>query len=140
MEDKMNDASPSENFFLESARVHGNLYGTSFEAVRRIHARERICLLDVDMNGVIQIKNSGLHVSSYVFIAPPSLDALKQRLSKRGTETSEQLSLRLKNSENELEYGLKSGNFDLVLVNDDLELSIQTFKNYLGSIFPELKS
>lgn len=126
------------NFFLENAQVHGNYYGTSMEAVRHCHMNRKICLLDVDVNGVKQIKSSNLLLNAlYIFIAPPSIDILRQRLLGRGTESIDQLNIRLGNAAREIEYGETPGNFDHVVVNEFLENSTKDVYTLIHKKFPD---
>lgn len=87
---------------LEYAEVHGNFYGTRKDAIKEHLAAGRDVLVDVDVQGARSIRNSsdGVITSALVdvFLAPPSMEILTQRLHKRGTETPEQLQLRLQNA------------------------------------------
>jgi len=85
-----------------------------------VQKKGKICILDIDVQGVQKVKESSLE-PKYVFIAPPSMEALEKRLRGRGTETEEQMQTRLGNAAAELEYGQAEGNFDKVFVNKDLE-------------------
>ena len=76
--------------FIENAEFSGNMYGTSKTAVEEVLARGRICILDIDVQGVKAVKETDLS-PMYVFIQPPSLEVLEQRLRDRGTETEESL-------------------------------------------------
>ena len=107
--------------FLEYAEVHGNLYGTSLKAIEDVSSDGKICLLDIDVQGVKNIKALGNFSANYIFIAPPSVEILKKRLTGRGTETSESIERRTNNAIDEMEYGVKEGNFDHVIVNDRLD-------------------
>ena len=118
MEVKIKENSEN-NFFIEYANVHGNLYGTSRKAVEFVQTQGRLCILDVDVQGVKQIKGSNF-LCQYIFIAPPSIQSLEQRLRLRGTENEDQVKLRLKNAKLELEYGYTNGNFDEIIVNENL--------------------
>ena len=109
-----------EGDFLEHAVFSGNMYGTSRAAVAVVAAEGKVCILDIDMQGVKQLKTSGL-VAKYVFILPPSLEVLEQRLRERGTETEASLEKRLGAARAEMEYGRGEGNFQVVIVNDQLE-------------------
>ncbi|XP_040829576.1 guanylate kinase isoform X4 [Ochotona curzoniae] len=80
--------------FIEHAEFSGNLYGTSKAAVRAVQAMNRICVLDVDLQGVRNIKKTDLR-PIYISVQPPSLDVLEQRLRQRNTETEESLAKRL---------------------------------------------
>ena len=109
-----------EGGFLEHAVFSGNMYGTSRAAVAVVAAQGKVCILDIDMQGVKQLKTSGL-VAKYVFILPPSLEVLEQRLRERGTETEASIEKRLGAARAEMEYGRGEGNFQVVIVNDQLE-------------------
>ncbi|XP_058073652.1 guanylate kinase 1-like isoform X3 [Magnolia sinica] len=116
--------------FLEFAHVHGNLYGTSIEAVETVTDSGKRCILDIDVQGARSVKASSLEVVS-IFICPPSFEELEKRLRARGTETEEQVQKRLRNARAELEQGNTSGLFDHILVNDDLETSYTNLKKIL---------
>lgn len=108
--------------FLESADVHGNLYGTSFEAVRSVAAAGRACILDIDVQGVASCRRAAFDVGAYVFVAPPSVDVLEARLRGRGTETESSIAKRLANAAGEIgKAAALSGGWDGWVVNDDLE-------------------
>lgn len=90
--------------FLETAEFSGNLYGTSIAAVEQVQAKGKVCVLDIEIEGVKQIKNSHLD-GLYVFIEPPSIDELERRLRGRQTETPESLQMRLDTARREIVYG-----------------------------------
>lgn len=71
----------------------------------------------------------------YIFIAPPSMDLLEQRLIGRGTESEESLKTRTQNAREELEFGLKDGVFDVVVVNDDLEKAVKEFGSAVKDLY-----
>ncbi|KAJ3056950.1 hypothetical protein HK097_002328 [Rhizophlyctis rosea] len=122
----------AEGKFVESAEFAGNIYGTSFAAINNVLSLGRHVILDIDMQGVLILQNK-LQSSTtsaaplfpspplFLFIAPPSVEALESRLRGRGTETEESLQNRLSIAKKELEWGLKSGSVDSVVVNDDVE-------------------
>lgn len=99
MEKAINDGK-----FIESASFCGNLYGTSKEAVEQVIKQGKVCVLDIDVQGVKQVKKTNLN-PYYVFIKPPSLEVLKNRLTMRKTESEESLNHRLKVASEEMEYG-----------------------------------
>uniref|UniRef100_A0A2K5DCM4 Guanylate kinase n=1 Tax=Aotus nancymaae TaxID=37293 RepID=A0A2K5DCM4_AOTNA len=80
--------------FIEHAEFSGNLYGTSKAAVQAVQAMNRICVLDVDLQGVRNIKATDLR-PIYISVQPPSLRVLEERLRQRNTETEESLEKRL---------------------------------------------
>ncbi|XP_015439875.1 PREDICTED: guanylate kinase isoform X1 [Dufourea novaeangliae] len=116
--------------FLETATFSGNLYGTSKRAVEDVQREGKICVLDIDMQGVKQIKQSSLD-PIYVFVKPPSMDELEKRLRDRQTETEESLQRRLSAARTEIEYGEKPGNFDMIIINDNLPKAYEELKEFI---------
>ncbi|GMP97366.1 hypothetical protein CsSME_00045653 [Camellia sinensis var. sinensis] len=117
--------------FLEFASVHGNLYGTSVEAVEVVADAGKRCILDIDVQGARSVSESSLE-AIFIFICPPSFEVLEKRLRDRGTETEEQIQKRLRNARAELQQGQSSGLFEHILVNDDLETCYESLKKVLG--------
>ena len=103
--------------WLEWAQVHANFYGTSRAFVREQLAAGKNLLLDIDVQGARQIMDSGLD-SVTVFIMPPSLEVLRQRLESRGTDSPETIALRLENAKKEIAV---KHLYQYVVVNDDLD-------------------
>ena len=104
----------------------------------RSHILGLICILDIDVEGVKSMKATKFR-PNYVFIAPPSLEVLEQRLTKRGSETEESLKKRLDRAVIDMEFGETKGNFDLHLVNDDLNRAYSQLEEFLKSRYSELK-
>ena len=96
-----------------------------------------ICILDIDVQGVKSMKKTDFN-SNYVFISPPSMSVLEQRLRSRGTETQESLETRLKLAVTDLDYGNEEGNFDIVIVNDHLEKAYLELEKFLKEKYPSL--
>eukprot|EP01018_Ginkgo_biloba_P005369 Gb_14812 [translate_table: standard] len=117
--------------FLESASVHGNLYGTSIASVEAVADAGKRCILDIDVQGARSVRNSTLD-ALFIFICPPSFEELEKRLRGRGTEKEEQVQKRLRTARAELELGKNSTLFDHILVNDDLETCYLRLKEILG--------
>ncbi|XP_055808311.1 guanylate kinase 2-like isoform X2 [Solanum dulcamara] len=113
--------------FLEFASVHGNLYGTSVEAVEVVADAGKRCILDIDVQGARSVRASALE-AIFIFISPPSFEELEKRLRARATETEEHIQKRLRNARAEIEQGKSSGLFDHILVNDDLETCYEKLK------------
>jgi len=109
-----------EGKFIESAEVHGNVYGTSFQTVRDQQEAGKICILDIDVQGVRNVKASEM-AAHYIFVQPPSMDILEERLRNRGTEKEEAILKRLANAQGEMDYGAEEVAFDRTIVNNDLE-------------------
>ena len=124
--------------FLEHATFSGNTYGTSKAAVQSIVEQGKICILDIDMQGVIQIKKTDLN-PLYVFIKPPSMEVLEKRLRGRKTENEENIQKRLSVAAAEIKYGEAKGNFDLIIVNDNIEVAGNEMINFLKPIVEELQ-
>lgn len=103
--------------FLEWANVHNHYYGTLKYDVEEILEGGSDVILEIDVQGALQVKNK-MPGAVTVFIAPPSMEVLEQRLRGRGTEKEEDLRVRLKNAELEM----KSRHaYDYVVTNNDLE-------------------
>lgn len=127
----------SDGKMIEHAEVHGCLYGTSISSVEAVLSTGRICLLDIDVNGVKQIKKNPKINAKYVFLMPPDMDELERRLLGRGTESKEQIEVRLKAAEDEMEYATGDDDpFDLLLINGDIQESEKTLVKNLKEWFP----
>ncbi|KAJ8272978.1 hypothetical protein GJAV_G00095750 [Gymnothorax javanicus] len=121
--------------FIENAEFSGNMYGTSKASVQDVQAKNLICILDVDIQGVMSIKKTDLN-PIYVSIQPPSMEILEQRLRHRQTETEENLQKRFERARKDMELSKEPGIFDLVIVNDNLEEAYGKLKD---GLFDKLK-
>ncbi len=115
--------------FLESAEVHGNYYGTlRSTVVEQLHDGVDV-LIDIDVQGARQIRadeNSAIRDAvADIFIMPPSLDELRRRLNKRGTETPEQIETRLHNAAAEMEAW---HDYRYTIVSGSVEEDLQKFR------------
>ncbi|GMM28788.1 guanylate kinase [Martiniozyma asiatica (nom. inval.)] len=123
----------SNNAFIEWAQFSGNFYGTTIASVRHVaQILKRTCILDIDMQGVQSVKKTDLN-PRYLFLSPPSIDALRERLQGRGTETAESFEKRIAAAAAEMEYSKTPGAYDKIIVNDDLERAYKEFKEYILS-------
>lgn len=105
--------------FLEWADVHGNLYGTlKTEVEAKLH--EGSLVLEIDPQGAFNVR-AMMPECVMVFIAPPSLETLRERLVNRGSETAETLERRMADAVEELEC---ADRYDEVVVNDDLDEAV----------------
>jgi guanylate kinase len=111
------EALASAGEFLEWAFVHGHRYGTSRVQVARELAAGHDIILEIDVQGAANIRQSGIDAVS-VFILPPSFAVLSARLVARGSEAADDLALRLRNARGEVEHYRE---FEYVLINDDAE-------------------
>ena len=110
--------------FLEHAIVHGNHYGTSFEAIESVIGNGKICILDIDVQGVENVKKSPKIDQSkvvYVMLVPPSLEELERRLRGRSTDSDEVIVRRLTRARDEMEYMKREDYWNAILVNDDID-------------------
>jgi guanylate kinase len=115
--------------WAEWARVHGHCYGTSAQALEQTLAAGRDVLLDIDVQGARQICRR-FPESVTIFILPPSLEVLEQRLRSRGTDPPEAIALRLQNARREM---AQTDAYRHVIVNDDLATAIAEFIAILES-------
>ena len=125
--------------FIEYAEVHGNYYGTSVEAVKSVQTKGQVCILDIDVQGVQNVKKSALN-PYYIFIAPPSMEDLEARLRGRGTEKENDIKKRLANAKGEMDYGKEPGNFDKYLVNGDLSTASADLNATIKTWYPHLSA
>jgi len=114
------EAGIREGRWAEWARVHGHYYGTSARVLERARVAGRDVLLDIDVQGAQQICRR-FPESVTIFIRPPSLDVLEQRLRARGTDGPEAIDVRLQNARREME---QSGLYEHTIVNDDLNTAV----------------
>ncbi len=106
--------------FLEWAEVHGNYYGTSRSWIETEMSAGRDVLLEIDWQGAQQVRKS-FPGAIGVFILPPSLKALQQRLSGRGTDSAETIARRVAAAREEMRH---VDEFDYVIINDDLQQAL----------------
>ncbi len=101
---------------LEWAEVHGGRYGTPRAGVEAKIAEGKQVVLEIDPQGAFQIRDL-MPTSVLLFVRPPSMDELRRRLQGRGSETEEQVAVRMRTAERELEL---VGTYDHVVINDDV--------------------
>jgi len=106
-----------KDIFLEYAKVYENFYGTSKEQVEKVINSGKDCLLDIDVQGGISLMEKNIK-AVYIFIAPPSLDVLKERLFKRSTDSVEVINKRLSVAEREIK---QKDRYDYVIINENLD-------------------
>lgn len=113
--------------FVEWAEVHGNLYGTSRRRLEKIINDGFDVILDIDTQGAQQIKKTYAN-GVFIFILPPSMTELRDRLEKRMSNTKEDMERRMKRAGEEIRaYKI----YDYVIVNDLLKSSLSTFESIL---------
>jgi guanylate kinase len=115
---------------LESAEVHGNFYGTPRAKVEEQLAAGNDILFDIDYQGTLQLYESCRPDMVTVFILPPSIDELRARLERRAQDSVGTIERRLRNARVEMAH---YGEYDYVIVNEDLEVSTQRVRSILAA-------
>lgn len=113
--------------FLEWAVVHENYYGTLKSAVKRMLAAGRDVVLEIDVQGALQVKES-LPEAVLIFIKPPSAEELARRLETRNTESAEELARRLRNAQTEM---LLAEKYDYVVINDEIDRAVSELEEVM---------
>lgn len=120
--------------FIEWAEVHGNFYGTSLGFVKTKVENGFSLLFDLDVQGADNMKKQFGDEAKAIFIAPPSIDALEERLKGRGTDTEDVIRLRLENAKSELK---RKDDYDFVVVNDKLDHAYQDLRGIVEKLLQE---
>ena len=115
--------------FLEHAFVHTNYYGTPKKFVFEQIERGEIVLLEIDVQGALQIKKN-YKEAVFIFLLPPTMDELRDRIVKRGTETEEDINTRFENAFKELDF---VGEYDFFVVNDKVESAVADIEAIIHS-------
>ena len=110
--------------FLEYAKVYGNYYGTPKKEVFKQLEDGNDIILEIDIQGALQVKNN-YPKGVFVFILPPSLTELNNRIEKRGTDSKEVILRRMQSAYDELDYAFE---YDYVVVNDEVEAAVEKIK------------
>ena len=118
------------NELAEYATYCGYYYGTPIQALKETLRNEILYLLEIEVQGAIQIKEKFPEAIS-IFLLPPDRKTLGQRLIQRNTNKEEDMALRLISAEKELEYKDK---YDYRVVNDDLEVTVNTIRKILNLV------
>ncbi len=121
--------------FVEFEEVYaGTFYGTLRTEIERIWAKGKTVIFDIDVEGGMHLKRKYQEQALAIFVQPPSLQVLKERLAGRGTDSNEKLQERFAKAEKELNYAPQ---FDIILKNYDLETACKEAKelvtNFIGS-------
>ena len=123
----------SSNGFVEHATFGSNSYGTSVKSLETIASAGRTCVLDIEMEGVKQIRAHPTYKSTarFLFLSPPSPEILEQRLRGRKTDSEEAVQKRLKQAVKEMEFSKTEGVHDKIVVNDDLERAYEEVRAWI---------
>jgi guanylate kinase len=123
-------ADIADGKFIEYANVHGNIYGTSLQAVEKIQQSRLHPIFDIDIQGAVSISKTKLNPLG-IFINPPSFEQLEKRLRDRNTETPQSLEIRLENAKKEMIFAISSKLFHII-VNDNLDRCVKEFTDYVN--------
>jgi len=125
-----------EGAFIEWEEVYKNYYyGTLKTEVDRILKQNRNVLFDVDVMGAVNLKEKYGKEALAVFIMPPSIDVLKERLEKRGTEHDEKIRNRINKASLEIKFARK---FDQIVINDDLKTALKHTENLVAGFLNKI--
>ena len=119
------EAMRAKALFLEWAEVHGNLYGTSSKVIQELAEQGQDIILDIDVQGALQLQEKLGGEGVFVFIAPPSLQELEKRLAGRRTDSTNAVATRLANAQMELR---SLENYDYVIVNEKVDQAIEVLR------------
>lgn len=120
----------SKNEFVEWEEVYaGQFYGTLRSEVERIWRKGHHVIFDVDVKGGLNLKKQFGDKALSIFVMPPSVEALEQRLRSRGTESDEKIRMRMSKAKHELEFATQ---FDKLILNDKLERALKIGEQLTG--------
>lgn len=120
----------TQNYFLEYAENYNNFYGTPYDHISESLNNGIDILFDIDWKGAREIKAKIPDATVSIFIMPPSLDVLKQRLQVRGQDSENVINNRMKIAEEEISHARE---YDHVVMNDDFDKAFTTIKSILES-------
>lgn len=119
----------SNNEFLEYAQVYGNYYGTFKKTVEDELIKGNNMILEIDIQGTLQVQKVYKN-AIYIFLLPPSIKELKNRILKRGSETEYSFNLRFSSVSEELKY---MSRYDYAVVNDDLDNAVDKVHSIINT-------
>jgi guanylate kinase len=112
--------------FLEYAQIYGCYYGTGYQKILEQQKKGKHVVLVIDTQGALQIKQK--YPAILIFLKPPSIEVLRQRLTQRKTESEDLIEVRLAWAKNEIE---KACEYDYCIINDDLKVAYQALRSIL---------
>lgn len=115
--------------FLEYAEVYGNYYGTPKWKVEEMLQSGKNVILEIDIQGALKVKENSKE-GVFIFILPPSMEELKQRIIKRGSETPESLMRRFKSAYQEINFVSK---YNYAVVNDEVDIAVTKIQSILAA-------
>lgn len=115
--------------FLEYAKVYGNYYGTPKAEVLKAINEGKDVILEIDIQGALKVKKA-YPKGIFIFILPPSMEELKSRIIKRGSETPESLMTRFKSAYKEINYVSK---YNYAVINDTVEYAVKNIESIIDA-------
>ena len=119
-----------EDSFVEYAKVFKNYYGTSKAEIDRLLAAGKNIILEIDWQGAQQTRVIYKQKSKSIFILPPSLEELRNRLETRNTDSKEVIDHRMEEAESEISH---AKDYDCELINDDFDKTLEELMKYFSS-------
>lgn len=124
------EAMISENGFIEYARYGSHYYGTPKDFVARNISEGRDVILEIEVQGAAKIRQSAKNIECsgiiFIFIAPPSIAVLEERLRKRATETEEKIAERINTAREEIKH---INEYEYIIINDNINKALKELKN-----------
>ena len=124
------EAMIGEDAFVEHAEVFGNHYGTSVAAIETQLGSGRHAILDIDWQGARRVREKFPDARS-VFVMPPSLDVLRQRLLDRGQDSDETIARRMLEAQSEMDH---KDEYDRIIINEDFETALAELQDALNEL------
>ncbi|KAJ3332429.1 hypothetical protein HDU91_003110 [Kappamyces sp. JEL0680] len=119
--------------FLEFVTLFGNQYGTSTDSIDRVTEQGKVCVLDLEFEGVVALKKSMLR-PTYILISSPSINALQERLAKsHNIDANDPMVAKWVDKAKAGHY--QDGDYDINIINDDLEKAYAKLKDYCLSLY-----
>ncbi|KAJ5191802.1 uncharacterized protein N7498_010787 [Penicillium cinerascens] len=124
----------SQDSFVEHTCFSGNYYGTSKQTVDDLTSKGLVVILDIEIDGVKQLKSNPSIDARYIFIKPPSFETLEARLRGRKTESEEKIRERLSRAKVEIEYAESQRDHDKIICNDNIEEAYKELDEFVFGI------
>lgn len=124
------DRMIADDQFVEHALVYGNRYGTSISAIQAQLGQQRHAILEIDWQGAQKVREKFPDAQS-VFVMPPGLDALRQRLRDRGQDSEQVIEQRMREAQNEMNHRHE---YDHIIVNQDFDTALNALSSVVANL------
>jgi len=114
--------------FAEWAKIHGHFYGTPLDSLEETKNQGVDLILDIDVQGARQLKERFIKGGVFIFLLPPSLDVLRERLINRGTDSDQEIRNRVNNAKEEIQ---QLSWYDYLIINDNLDEAVDNLKSII---------